>query len=140
VVESEREREKMTSREKLTRQDYEELIFDKPPSKSKPKKVLEKNVHLVNMITNNRNKEQQRALIETMNPKQMKGLATYLDQFLGGRIHIPKKTLNKLYKDKEFIYDLLKKIPLKKKKALLLQKGGSIQSLAKLGFQALNSN
>jgi len=129
----------MASREKLKREDYEELIFDKKKpkkKKSKSKQIIDTHVHLINMIANNRNKKQKEAMIETMNQKQMNGIKRYLKEFLEGRVEIPKNLLKKLAKDKQFIYDLLKDLPLKEKKTLLIQKGGSIQSLAKLGFQA----
>jgi len=134
----------------LTRADYQALIDDDPqPVKEKKKKkkrkksdkIIEDNVHLINMIMNNPNKQQQTAMINTMNKSQIKGLQKYLAQFLEGRIQLPPSTLKKLKKDKEFIYQLLNdKIPIKRKKEILIQKGGSIKSLAKLGYQTLQRN
>ena len=134
------------SKEKMTRGDYEDLLFEdddkndskKAKSSRQTKKILNKNMHLMNMITNNKNVKQRKALIETMNKRQMKGVEKYVGQFLHGRIKIPPGTLKGLKKNKKFIYQLLnKKVPIHEKQKILIQRGGAIQSLAKLGFKAL---
>ena len=77
------------------------------------------------------NEGQRHALIETMNNQQMNTISKYMRDFLEQKSKVPKKVLEKLKEDKDFIYHLAnRKNSVKSKKEVLKQKGGFLPVLA----------
>ena len=70
---------------------------------------------------------QQQALIETANPEQVRAICECVYNILHGNIPVPDSTKEELKAHKQVLRDIADpKIPYKKKKDTLVQKGGAI--------------
>lgn len=148
-------RRKIRDRANLTRDDYLKLIQDVsqkdnlvlPPRKKRQSprlrkmrgggggnnKLFKKNLYLYGLIGQNSNKAQRRALIDSMNQSQMRGVQHLISDFLKKKYEVPTKILKKLRRDRRYIYDLLNNdLPIENHKEILKQRGGFISSLIPL--------
>ena len=86
----------------------------------------------------NKNKNQRKRLINSLNNKQMKGIEYLTNSFLQNKYKVDGIKLGQLKKDKKFIYNLAnKKVPLNAKKKILMQKGGMLGNLLSLALGGL---
>ena len=70
---------------------------------------------------------QQRTLLETAEPDQVRAVCECIYSIMHGNIRIPQGIKEKLIPKKQVLHDLADpKVPYKRKKNLILQSGGSI--------------
>ena len=75
----------------------------------------------------NTHSTQQQALIETANPEQIRAICECVFNVLQGNISVPESIKGELAPHKQSLRDIADaKVPYKKKKEILVQKGGAI--------------
>ena len=137
----------MARKKKLTRKDYEKMIFSGTSAPGKRGRVSKRqkggimvdDLVLAKMIgQNNRNARQRRAIAETMNNSQIRKLGYIIRDFLNSNYKLTGDQIKKLTRNKKFISALINpKVPSHLKKEIYVQKGGFLGALLPIAAKVL---
>lgn len=140
----------MANFKKLTREDYKKLIMGKSKKsrgrklKSKKSKKMRGGLIIPDLLlaklisSENRNRMQRQAVIDSMNKVQMAKIGRVIRKFVNSQYNLSPSQLKALTKNRAFLKALMTdKVPLETKKRILTQKGGFLGALLPIAVNAI---